>query len=248
MIRLAGRGEGKMLTKAHRARHDTRLKEIVSMHAVGQVARWLERADPARLAEAFGEMAQFQALLGLPVTVGIALVAPAMVQALLGPEWREAGRAAQVVGFAAAIGFLTGDAGSLFVALGKAKRNLALAVVSLVVPLALLLAVRPSTPAAVALCWAGQSILLPPATAWIALRELGRSPFWLLEKTAPALLATGCMTAAVLAMQAFVPMRPSTELLASVACGGVVYVTVAAVLLGMRLPPALAPRMVAAAE
>ena len=37
-----------MWTKAHRARHDARLKEIVSLHAVGQVARWLERADPPR--------------------------------------------------------------------------------------------------------------------------------------------------------------------------------------------------------
>jgi transposase len=52
MIRLAGRGEGKMWSKAHRARHDARLKGIVSMHAVGQVARWLERADPPRSARA----------------------------------------------------------------------------------------------------------------------------------------------------------------------------------------------------
>jgi transposase len=37
-----------MWTEAHRARHDARLKEIVSLHAVGQVARWLERADPPR--------------------------------------------------------------------------------------------------------------------------------------------------------------------------------------------------------
>ena len=37
-----------MWTEAHRARHDVRLKEIVSLHAVAQVARWLERADPPR--------------------------------------------------------------------------------------------------------------------------------------------------------------------------------------------------------
>src|SRR5215213_2422463 len=35
-----------MWTKAHRARHDARLKEVVSLHAVGEVARWLERVDP----------------------------------------------------------------------------------------------------------------------------------------------------------------------------------------------------------
>ena len=37
-----------MWTEAHRARHDARLKEIVSLNAVAQVARWLEQADPPR--------------------------------------------------------------------------------------------------------------------------------------------------------------------------------------------------------
>src|SRR3712207_7243554 len=37
-----------MWTEAHRVRHDARLKEIVSLHAVAQVARWLERVDPPR--------------------------------------------------------------------------------------------------------------------------------------------------------------------------------------------------------
>ena len=41
-----------MWTKAHRARHDARLKEVVSLHAVGEVARWLERVDPPRSARA----------------------------------------------------------------------------------------------------------------------------------------------------------------------------------------------------
>src|SRR6187200_2274729 len=37
-----------MWTEAHRARHDVRLKEIVSLNAVAEVARWLERVDPPR--------------------------------------------------------------------------------------------------------------------------------------------------------------------------------------------------------
>ena len=41
-----------MWTKAHRARHDARLKDVVSMHAVGEVARWPERAAPPRSARA----------------------------------------------------------------------------------------------------------------------------------------------------------------------------------------------------
>ncbi len=221
-----------------------------ALHVVGQsvirigLPRFCaERADRARLAETFGELAQLQALLGLPVAVGTALVAPAMVHSLLGPEWQEAGTAAQVVGLAVAFAFLGGDAGSLFVALGKAKRNLALAAASLLVPLALLLALRPSASAVVALCWASQCVLVAPVTAGLALREIGRSPWWLLKKTAPAVLATGCMAAAVLALQAAVPMPPGAELLASAACGGVVYLAVAAVLLRMRLPSVLTSRM-----
>ena len=37
-----------MWTEAHRARYDARLKEIVSLNAVAEVARWLERVDPPR--------------------------------------------------------------------------------------------------------------------------------------------------------------------------------------------------------
>lgn len=51
-----------MWTKAHRARHDARLKEVVSLYAVGQVARWLERADPPRSGRATPYAAVVRAL------------------------------------------------------------------------------------------------------------------------------------------------------------------------------------------
>jgi transposase len=37
-----------MWTEAHRARHEARLKDMVTVSTVGEVARWLERADPPR--------------------------------------------------------------------------------------------------------------------------------------------------------------------------------------------------------
>src|ERR1700760_3060353 len=37
-----------MWTEAHRARHEARLKDMVRVSAVGEIARWLERADPPR--------------------------------------------------------------------------------------------------------------------------------------------------------------------------------------------------------
>ena len=51
-----------MWTKAHRARHDARLKSMVSFAAVGQVARWLERADPPRSGSATSYAAVVRAL------------------------------------------------------------------------------------------------------------------------------------------------------------------------------------------
>jgi putative transposase len=37
-----------MWTREHRVRHGARLKQLVSGHAVGEIAGWLERADPPR--------------------------------------------------------------------------------------------------------------------------------------------------------------------------------------------------------
>jgi transposase len=41
-----------MWTAEHRARHETRLKEMVAGCAIGEMARWLEQADPPRSARA----------------------------------------------------------------------------------------------------------------------------------------------------------------------------------------------------
>ena len=37
-----------MWTEAHRARHETGLKDLVAACAVEEIAAWLERADPPR--------------------------------------------------------------------------------------------------------------------------------------------------------------------------------------------------------
>jgi transposase len=62
MIRLSGRGEGMMWTEEHRARHETRLKKMVSACAVEEMARALERADPPRSARATRRRAVVAAL------------------------------------------------------------------------------------------------------------------------------------------------------------------------------------------
>ena len=143
-----------------------------------------------------------------------------------------------MVGLATAVGFLAGDANSLFVALGKAKRNMVLAVASLVLPVGLLLLAAVHAGGRGALL--GEPVHRAAADHGLAgAARTRRSPWWLLEKVLPGVLATGCMAAAVLALQTAVPMPPGMELLASMGCGAAVYVAAAAALLRWQLPPAL---------
>jgi O-antigen/teichoic acid export membrane protein len=195
--------------------------------------------DRKAMAETYGDIAQLQALLGLPICAGVALVAPDMVAVLLGPAWAGTGEATRVVGFAAMAMVLHGDQSSLFVAVGKAKRNFHVAVAHLVVPLAALALVRPDTPLEAALVWAAQCLLVPPVLAFVVLRELRRPVSWLARKVAPAVAATAAMALAVLAVQNAFAMPPPARLLASVAAGAAVYAAVAWVALGRRLPRAL---------
>jgi transposase len=51
-----------MWTQRHRARHAACLKEMVSRHAVWEVAAWLERADPPRCGGATPTVAVVEAI------------------------------------------------------------------------------------------------------------------------------------------------------------------------------------------
>ncbi len=197
------------------------------------------QGDRHAMAEAFGDLAQLQALLGMPLAAGIALTAPDLVQALLGPAWAGAAQAAQIVGWAALLTFVHGDTLSLFVARGKARWNIWINLGALVVPLGALLLLRPQTPTGVALAWASQSLLLPPVLTWLVLREVRRPLSWLLRRIAPALVATGAMAATVLTLELAVRLPAAVELVTAGLLGGGVYVAVAWAMLRGRLPRAL---------
>ncbi len=199
------------------------------------------QANRGALAEAYGDLAQLQALMGMPIAAGIALTAPDLIRALLGPAWSDAAEATRLVGWVAVLSFTWGDPGNLFVALGKAKRNLMLSAAGLAVPLAALLVARPATPFGVAVCWASATVVLAPWVVWLALSELGRSPLWLLRRIAPALAATGTMAAAVALLQATVAqgLPPLVRLVASAATGALVFSAVAWLALGRRAPRGL---------
>lgn len=207
--------------------------------------------DREALAEAYGELAQLQALLGLPVAVGIALTAPSLVAALLGSAWAGTGEAARVAALASAAFFLLGAYNPLFVAVRRAQLNLGIAVASFALQIAALLIVQPRSAGEVAWAWAMPAFVLPPVLAWMVLREIRRSLPWLVARLGPALAATGAMAAAVLLLQRGAELAPLANLLASASVGGAVFLAVAWLALGRRLPPALAwrgPAIAAPAE
>jgi lipopolysaccharide exporter len=200
------------------------------------------QANRGGLAKAYGDIAQLQALMGMPIAAGIALTAPDLIRALLGPAWLDAAEATSLAGWAAVLSFSWGDPTSLFLALGKTKRNLMLSAAALAVPLLALLVARPETPFGVALCWAGSGVVMAPWVVWLALSELERSPFWLLGRIAPALAATAAMTAAVVLLQQTVArdLPPLARLVFSAAVGALVFAAVAWLMLGRRPPQGLA--------
>ncbi len=174
------------------------------------------QANRGDMAEAYGHLAQLQALMGMPIAAGIALTAPDLIRALLGPVWLDAAEATRLVGWVAVLSFAWG----------------------LVVPLAALLAARPATPFGVAVCWASSTVFMAPWVVWLALGELKRSPLWLLGRIAPALLATAAMAAAVVLLQETVArgLQPFARLAVSAAAGALVFSAVAWLALG-RQPP-----------
>lgn len=199
------------------------------------------RGDAGGIAETYGNLAQLQALMGMPIAAGIALTAPDLIRSLLGPAWLEAAEATRLVGSVAVLAFSWGDPGSLFVALGKTKRNLALSVASLAVPLATLLALRPSTPVGVAVCWASSTVVMAPFIIALVLHELDRSVVWLFGRIAPALTATGAMAAVVLLLQATVArdLPPLLRLAVAAFAGAAVFAAVAWLALGRKPPQGL---------
>jgi len=94
-------------------------------------------------------------------------------------------------------------------------------------------------------------IVLAPWLIWLVLRELKRSPLWLLGRIAPALIATAAMAAAVMLLQKTIArdLSPVAHLVASAAVGVCVFSGVAWLALGRRSPRGIwNPGPVAAAE
>lgn len=195
--------------------------------------------DRRAMADAYGDLAQLQAMLALPITLGVALTVPDAVQYLLGADWNGTAEAAQLVGFATAVFFAFGTYTSLFVALGRPTVNLVIGSAWFALQLVGLVIIQPTTPLDAAYAFALPPLILVPVIVTLVLRALGRSPLWLARRVAPAAFATLAMVIAVLAIDGIVTLSPLPHLAVAALVGATVFTMTAWLALGCRLPEAL---------
>ncbi len=195
--------------------------------------------QPEALALAYGETAQFQALLAWPMAGGVALTADNLVTGLMGPQWAGAADGTRVVACVAMLAYSYGDSGSLWISINKTKINLMTSMAALLVPIIGLVLLRPQTPAHAAICWGATGLVLAPINVALVTRRIGRSPFWLMRQLRPAAAGTAAMAIAVFAAAPILPKPPLLALICQAGIGAVVFGAVAFLALGRRLPNAL---------
>ncbi|MBX6746415.1 MAG: oligosaccharide flippase family protein [Acetobacteraceae bacterium] len=196
--------------------------------------------DRAALARAYGELTQLQALIGLPVTVGMAIAAPRLIELLLGGPWLAAAGPARLVALAAVPLLLVGPASALWLAVGRTRMNLLMHAIAFAVPLLLLALLRPAGPEGAALCWIGGSLAVPPMQLWLILRELGRPLSWLLGQLLVPVAATLAMAGAAGWVALRMAGEPAiTALPVTALAGAAVYLLAVLLALRGRWPRAL---------
>lgn len=196
--------------------------------------------DREAMAKSYGDLAQLQALMGLPVAVGLAITAPQLVQMLMGGPWAAASEPARLVALAAIPTFLIGPAPAMWLAIGRTRVNLLVQVIAFVLPLLALVVVRPTDAGEAALCWIVGGLAVPPVQLALTLRALGRPLRWLLAQVvAPVLATIGMAIVAMLVADHAAAYNPVYALLMIAISGAIVYIALVALLLRGRWPPAL---------
>ncbi|MCB4822819.1 oligosaccharide flippase family protein [Roseicella aerolata] len=196
--------------------------------------------DRAALAAAYGDLAQLQALIGLPMAAGLAITAPWLIELLMGGPWLGATEPARLVALAAIPGFLIGPAPALWLAIGRTRMNLLMQLIAFVLPLLGLVLLRPQDAGGAALCWAIGSLAVPPVQLVVTLRVLQRSVFWLGRHLLAPLLGTLVMAVLTTWVARALAGQPAPlALLGTALVGAVTYVLVVLPVLGFRWPRAL---------
>ncbi|SDB08066.1 oligosaccharide flippase family protein [Belnapia rosea] len=196
--------------------------------------------DRDAMAECYGDLAQLQALIGLPIAIGLAITAPQLITLLMGGPWVAAAEPARLVALAAVPAFLIGPAPALWLALGRTRMNLITQLIGFCVPLMALLIVQPVDAAGAAVCWVGGTLSVVPLQVILGLRALNRPLRWLVGQLTVPIVATAAMTGVALFVAEHVAGKPALMAISLIGgCGAATYCAMLAVLLGGRWPRAL---------
>lgn len=171
------------------------------------------RDDLGRLADGYATAFRLVALLTVPLSVGLLLLAPQVVITLLGEQWRPSIVLLQILAGMALFRPLAGTTSPLFLALNRPGLNLATAIVQALAMAPLVLLLYPLGVEGIAAAVTGAFALGFAFSMWQVVRRtpvpisLGR----LMKGLVPILAATGVMALCVLGAQ-FALVELSMEL------------------------------------
>lgn len=222
-----------------------RFVEVVASIVSGAVSRLAMprlaalQHDRRALAEAYGDLAQLQALLAMPAAAGLAIVAPRLIDLLLGPAWSAAAEPARLLALGVCLTALVGPTGALWLAVARTRVSFLMQLLSTGLPLSALVLLAPDDPYGAALCWVFGAVVVVPLQGAMALRQLGHSLRWLAICLAPALAGTVALIATAVPVLAWTAAAPPWfSLIAVVVAGAAGFLAGAVLVLGGRRPRA----------
>lgn len=183
------------------------------------------QAAPERLRSAYYRVTRVVAAAGIPVFVGLAMLAPQIVVVLFGERWLPSVMVVRVFAAIGALMTILGPGPAMVKAIGRPGVLLGLNVFNGIANLAAItFAVRWGI-VGVAVAFVARAYLVAPLTLYVVRRESGISVRRMLLGVAPAILNSVAMAAGVLALLAALPTDtgPAVQLAVGVAAGAALY-------------------------
>ena len=185
--------------------------------------------DRQRLADVWIRVARLVGSIAIPASIGLMVVAPDLVAAVLGDRWRAATPVIQILAVVGLIQSVQTLNGEILLALGRAGTLLRFTILWFVasvgaIALALVLGLGI---VGVAVAYAIATAVVEPTNAYLTARALGISVFRFVGAFAAAAQAAAIMGGLLLGLRsvgAVEGMSPGVRLLLSIALGAAVYV------------------------
>jgi PST family polysaccharide transporter len=180
------------------------------------------KADRSRLSEAYLMTLRYTAMLTMPLTLGLVMLAGPIVRVLFGDQWGPSVEVMQVLAAYAFVVTLGIPSGTVYKVTGRAWIDVAFTIPGLAVLVALLVMFADEGILAVALCTTAVPVLALPITVAVASQQMKLSPFTILRAVVPA-FAAGIPMAAVLFGLEQTISSPLLTLLVAGALGAATY-------------------------